>query len=63
MLYFEVSLINHACVPNAEVYPEQGGYADVVALKPIATGEEIYITYNPMFDSLSKAHRGNTLRL
>ncbi|CZT24692.1 uncharacterized protein RCC_10419 [Ramularia collo-cygni] len=61
-LYFEVSLINHACVPNA-AFGSESDPATVVALKPIASGEEIFITYNSMFDRLSKRHRANILRL
>lgn len=61
-LFFEVSLINHACVPNAQFVPN-AEHAEIVAQKPIAKGEEIFISYNSRFDMLSKRHRGNALRL
>lgn len=61
-LYFEVSLINHACVPNA-IFSPQDDHADVVALKPISKGQEIFISYNSLFDNLIKRHRANALRL
>src|SRR5215813_10336286 len=39
--------INHSCDPNGEVEAgaEGGGWARIVAIKPIATGEEITYDY------------------
>ena len=43
-IYFNVSRINHCCLPNAETSADQDGCA-VIAIKTIAKGEEIFITY------------------
>jgi len=41
--------INHSCDPNAEVEvgidPERGGWAQIVALRPVRAGEEIAYDY------------------
>ncbi|KAF2160304.1 hypothetical protein M409DRAFT_29158 [Zasmidium cellare ATCC 36951] len=55
-LYLDVSLINHSCVANAEVMEQDNG-VDVLAVKPIAKGEEVFITYNLTFTKMIKKHR------
>jgi hypothetical protein len=39
--------INHSCEPNAEIFggAENGGWAKVIAIKPIREGEEIAYDY------------------
>ena len=42
-VYFKVSKLNHACAPNAEMADK--GQVAAYALKPIAEGKEIFISY------------------
>jgi len=56
--------INHSCSPNAQVYKRDldwHGDTIVFALKPIATGEEICISY--IDESLPLHHRRECLKL
>ncbi|KAK4496746.1 hypothetical protein PRZ48_012729 [Zasmidium cellare] len=56
-IHLNVSLINHSCVPNAEDEPNDKDEMEVVAVKPIAKGEESFISYNPDFITMPKKHR------
>ena len=40
----EASLLNHSCIPNCTVHSTPG-WIEIVALRPIAAGEELCIAY------------------
>ncbi|EME44391.1 hypothetical protein DOTSEDRAFT_80142 [Dothistroma septosporum NZE10] len=57
-LYLAISLFNHSCVPNAEISDrDKATKADhVIAVKPIAKGEEILIIYTGQSATLVRQH-------
>ncbi|KAK5134264.1 hypothetical protein LTR08_006808 [Meristemomyces frigidus] len=64
-IYLDISRINHACVPNAELDlgpDDTSASVTVVAIRPILRDEEVLICYNPMFSSMTAQQRGNLLR-
>lgn len=59
-LYLDVSRINHSCCPNAAV----GEIADamqILAIRPIEKGEEIFISYHSMMTGMTRQQRQNYL--
>lgn len=59
-VFFPISFLNHSCVPNAEL-ESQSGQECLYATKPIARGEEIYITYNSAHVGMTHAQRAGVL--
>lgn len=60
-LYPTVSLINHSCDPNADL----NFYGDSVivrAVRNISEGEEIFISYGPIFYEVKQRHRHSQLK-
>ena len=50
-LYFTLAFANHNCEPNAHFETDQRGEMKLMARKPIAEGEQIFITYvNPLHE-------------
>lgn len=50
-LYFTLAFANHNCEPNAHFEVDQRGEMKLMARKPIAAGDEIFITYvNPLHE-------------
>ncbi|KAI8923318.1 hypothetical protein BC831DRAFT_471672 [Entophlyctis helioformis] len=46
--------INHSCAPNASIVFGLGGVARLVAMEPIAAGEELFVSYIDMFQARRK---------
>lgn len=54
-----VSLMNHSCVPNTEIF-YKGCTAFVKTMQPLAAGQEITISYGPVYKKMSRAERLDT---
>lgn len=63
-LFLDISLLNHSCVPNAEMAtePREGEEMAIVAIKPIAKGEEVLICYQTTLHGMTARQRKNLLR-
>ncbi|KAK4541221.1 hypothetical protein LTR36_008137 [Oleoguttula mirabilis] len=62
VVYPKVSRINHSCVPNAAMNTRENLTTEIVATQPIRKGEEVYITYNGLFEGMTAGRRYRTLR-
>lgn len=65
-LFLKISLINHSCVPNAEISDSNKDDDDtdhVFAIKHIATGEEIFINYIGQSETMIRGHRQTVARI
>ena len=47
-VFATAALINHSCVPNAEVRLTDDGFLEVLALSPIVDGETLTVSYLPL---------------
>ena len=47
-VFATAALINHSCVPNAEVRLTEEGFLDVVALKTVVDSETLTVSYLPL---------------
>lgn len=47
-VFATAALINHSCVPNAEVRLTEDGFLDVFTLRPVADGETLTVSYLPL---------------
>ena len=47
-VFATAALINHSCAPNAEVQLTKDGFLDVVALRSVADGETLTVSYLPL---------------
>ena len=57
-VYLKFSRINHCCTPNAEIAElDNEENALLVAVKPIAKGEEVFISYLGLLEEGSKVQR------
>ena len=54
-----ISLMNHSCVPNTEIF-YKGCTAFVKTMQPLAAGQEITISYGPVYKKMSRAERLDT---
>ncbi|KAG6884617.1 hypothetical protein C0993_009529 [Termitomyces sp. T159_Od127] len=60
-LFILISRINHSCIPNAEYYWDLKTFKSyIVASRPIAADEQVFIAYTPIFES--RAERQKVLR-
>lgn len=57
-----VSFINYSCAPNAE-FVHKDTRMEVIAVKPIAKGEEVFISYNGHFPTFIRRHRQTVTRV
>lgn len=62
-VYGTVSRINYSCEPNAQLEDKPDQRVEIIAIKPIAKGEEVLISYNPRFIGLGRRIRQNLLQI
>ena len=61
-IFLELAMINHSCAPNAAVeFLGADAEATLLALRPIAAGEEILVTYVPIDAEDALAERRSML--
>ncbi|RWS06919.1 SET and MYND domain-containing protein (SMYD)-like protein [Dinothrombium tinctorium] len=60
-IYSTLSLVNHSCVPNCDAF-FNGSFIVLKARQSIAVGEEITISYGPLYRKMSRIERLATLK-
>ena len=62
-VYLDISRINHSCVPNVEIDENlEDKTAEIYALRDIATGEELTMCYNAIYNGATRQQRQNMLK-